>query len=158
MAHIDDACPVLTLGITVEKGIEDPAHVSDPSELMVRGDWDWSNLMETAPEIIETTLPACAKILKRPVFLRCYGSVPGTKEQRRKHYGFVDKRWFRRHEGGVETGSIMEALRTFDSHKNWWVDVFIGCDFSPSEVAEMDTEEAANTLLAFAPLRRMLRG
>jgi len=59
--------------------------------------------------------------------------------------------------GKATAADIAEQIVLLDKNKNWWVDVYIGCDFSPWETDKMDTNYAAQTLLAFSPIRRFLQ-
>ena len=66
--RIDEDCPVLSLGISVEKGREGPSTLPIPEpdpERMDRRTWDWQRLMERRLELLEIDVPEVAAALTK---------------------------------------------------------------------------------------------
>jgi len=124
---------------------------------MIRNKWDWSRFISKRQIIIDREIPACADRVKRPIFIKI---LSHTLSKQREHsvYNLVETKWFKRHSGTSTTADIAEALLKIDGLKDWWADCYIGCDFCPQEVEQMDTKYASQVLLAFAPLRALIRG
>jgi hypothetical protein len=157
-AQIEHAQPVMTLGLSVEKGYEPPTTPERDSELMDRRTWDWPGLLRSGSEVLGKGVADVSGRLDRSVHVHLAGYAMNPEDRERAYFSFVRGRWYRRHEGTAKTAKVLEKIASFDTRHDWWLDLYIGCAFSPAEVADMDTQAAAEVLLAFAPLRKMIRG
>ena len=93
-ARIAEEYPVLSVGASVEKGLEDTDAV--PSErreafLMDRRTWDWQRLKSRIRDVVKTDVPACASLLARPIELRFSASqyARGRTTGMRDRWAFV---------------------------------------------------------------------
>jgi len=157
VAQISKHHPILTLGISIEKGYEDSQIACRKSERMDRKGWDWPNLVINCPIIVDNMLPTCAETVRRPISFRISGREHNGNGRSETIYNLIDRIWFQRHVGKATSADIPEEIRLLDKNKNWWVNVYIGCDFYPFETDKMDTDYTAQILLAFSPIRRLLR-
>lgn len=162
-ARISREYPILSLGVSVEKGLED----SDAAPfarrhtfLMNRRTWDWERLKGRMHDVLKTDVPACASLLERPFVVRFSAQqwVRGaaTAEQGRRTFVLLNGRWFERYVGTATESAIAETLRGLDERKDWWVNAYFGCDLSPHEVTGMKPEDAAHILWQCSAVRRRL--
>ena len=113
--RIDEDCPVLSIGVSVEKGREGVAgNIGPASERMDRATWDWQRLIEGRLAVL-ALVPEIAARVQRPVSLRlrvyhagqlCLGES--------LTFTFVDGQWFRRHRGNTDMASIASHLEAVD--------------------------------------------
>lgn len=161
VAAISKEHPVLSLGISVEKGLEGgPA--TGPKQMMDRHVWDWPRLIESLSDILSADVPGIATAIGAPVQVRVRHGVRWEEDRRWWHtrcFSFVDEQWFERHAGRVriETEAIVEHVRDLDDRKESWAIVTITQDLAPSEAEGMSPEEVAGVLLRFGGIRRRIR-
>jgi hypothetical protein len=162
-ARIAESYPVLSLGVSVEKGLDDvdhlPAARRDPY-LMNRSVWDWPRAVLNANALLAKAIPASAKSLSRPIVLRIDAKRVGPTEEIRdsRTYVLAEGAWFRRYVGTAGPKEIAEYLASLDRQRDWWVNLYIGADFGPSEADGMEPRKAAEILLSFKTVRDLLRG
>ena len=159
-AYMDRSAPMMMLGLTVEKGIESNSPTSGEFDLMDRAIWDWPKFVNVASRIVNEMIPECVKKVGKSAHLGIHAFDQDSKPKNRDYYSCTGKEWFRRHEGAVDSGRVVGAINDLDEpdYRNCWVDVYIGCFYSPAEVGEMTTKHAAEILAAFAPVRSVIRG
>jgi hypothetical protein len=161
-ARIAEEYPILSVGVSVEKGFEDEdAAPSAKLETyqMDRRTWDWPRLKSRAEDLITMDVPSCAALVSRPVTFRCYTHryERGQRTTRERRVFVFDGTWFERHVGGVERSTIIDHVRDLDTRKACWVDAYLGCDLFPNEVEGMKPEVLVDILWSFAAVRRRLR-
>ncbi len=154
--------PVLSFGVSVEKGIEDAAFLlhEEPDSKMDRATWDWQRLIEVAPAVLGADVPQIAATVDSPVNIRMYASrsVPDPEGRIREHFAYVFDNgcWWQRHLGTATPEKIVERLHDYDCRAKWWVDVYFACDLYPHEVGGIGANAAGDLLLAFKDLRARL--
>jgi hypothetical protein len=149
--------PVISVGVSVEKGYEDPD--SSPSDSMDRGTWDWSRMVSNVPDILGHDVPAISQALQRPVQLRIRPHRRGaTHRHEAATFSFADGQWFRRHEGSASASSIGLMIQELDGRRDTWVDLYIAADYADTDAAEFTPTSIGQIFLQFAPLRARLRG
>ena len=157
--RIDRDCPVLSLGVSVEKGLEDKLGGSggaDPDQ-MDRRTWDWQRLVDHRVEMLQTDVPEVARALSRAVNIRVRSYSPGhTPRAECRTFSFVSDRWFKRHHGTAEVLTIASHLETLDRCVDQWVDVYCGIDLDPAAAEGLTAEAIASLLLRFNLIRRKL--
>jgi hypothetical protein len=67
--RIAEDYPILSVGVSVEKGLELPAVTERDSKHMNRRTWDWQRLTDRCNEVLETDVPFCAQQLHQPINL-----------------------------------------------------------------------------------------
>jgi hypothetical protein len=162
-ARIAEEYPVLSVGISVEKGYGPrdaaPAGVR-ASEVMDPNTWDWRRFTERAADIMGADVPACAALLSRPLALRFFAfpyARGGEAVRERRTFVFHDGTWSERHAGTATVDAIIAYVGHLDERHDWWVDAHIACDLTPVEVDGMSAEALAALLWDFAVIRRRLR-
>jgi hypothetical protein len=160
-ARVSGDHPVLSLGVSVEKGLEDlsnlPAAKHDAYR-MDRKTWDWPKLLKRAEQVFTEDLPASAVRCERPVSVRLVSHRPGDKKARsRRSFVLMNDKWFERHEGSADVKEMVAYLSELDGQPDWWVNVYIGCVLAPGEVEGMEPAQAADILMCFANVRERLR-
>lgn len=162
-ARIAEEYPVLSVGVSVEKGLEDPKAAPSAKRetyIMDRKTWDWQRLKNRAKDVLTVDVPACASLVSRPLELRFYTHryVRGkTTTRERRAFVFRDGAWFERHIGKATESMIIDHVRDLDKREDWWVDAYFGCDLFPNEVDGLKAESLASILWSFAAIRRRLR-
>jgi len=155
-AEVSETHPILSLGVSVEKGPEDRARRVE--ELMDRANWDWPRLVKHLPVVISNDIPAAAGVLQGPINLRIRGRQADTEAAwETRAYSFVDGGWFERHVGRGDPDKISEYIRDLDSQRDLWVIVHFACDLGPAEANGLQPSRAAALLLGFDGIRRRLR-
>lgn len=162
VAAISESHPVLSLGVSVEKGLEN-ANVPRPEQAMNRNLWDWDRVLRVAEHILSVDVPSISALLNAPIHLRILSRVRSEESAVGWHsdaFSFVEERWFARHRGRVRTSvdEIVGTLRELDGRQDAWGIVHIARDFAPLEVEGMSPSEVASVLLHFDGIRRQLRG
>lgn len=152
--QIAKSYPVLTLGIHVEKGFE--IEEAKDSQRMDRTTWDWQRLVDNLESAANGVKQAYEELEKRPVFWRIHAWRKGDDGRQSNAFCYCGE-WHHRHHGRGTYKDIGRIIRELDGMKDWLVDVYIGCDFSPADVESMTAGHAAEVLAAFAPLRGELR-
>jgi hypothetical protein len=162
-ARIAEEYPILTVGVSVEKGVEKPEAIASAKRttfIMDRKIWDWQRLKNRAKDVLATDVPRCASLISRPVEIRFYthrydrGEVT-TRE--RRAFVFQGGGWFERHKGKASVPTILDYVRDLDKREEWWVDAYFGCDLFPEEVEGMTADSLAGILSSFADIRRRIR-
>lgn len=161
VAAISKEHPVLSLGVSVEKGLEGSA-IRRPEEVMDRRVWDWPRLVARLSDVLSTDVPKVATGLGSPIHLRVRRGARSDGERRwwqTRAFSFVQDRWFERNAGRVrvEAEAVVEQVRELDDRKDLWAIVTITCDLGPAEADGMTPSQAAALLLQFAGIRRRFR-
>jgi hypothetical protein len=159
--RIDEDCPVLSLGVSVEKGREGSDAGMVPAQRMDRGIWDWSRLIERRLAVL-ASVPEIAVRLQQPVSLRVRAyDKPYDENQlvRSKSltFSFVDGQWFQRHQGSANVATIASFIERLDQEMNLWIDLYFAVDLAPSIAEGMTGANIAGLLLRFEPIRRQLK-
>ncbi len=150
---------VLSLGVSVEKGLETPDIGSSDPQRLDRTSWDWQRLVNTATEILTTDVPAAVEALGRPVTVRIRCARSGVLFEDDSHaFSLMDGHWFERNRGTSSVEKIVEQIAAVDQHRDRWAIVFFGIDLDPAAIDQMEPAKVAELLLAFDPVRRRLRG
>lgn len=150
---------VLSLGVSVEKGLETPDNGSSDPQRLDRPSWDWQRLINSANEILTTDVPAVAEALGRPVTVRIRCARSGVLfENDSRAFSLVDGHWFERNRGTSSVQKIVEQVAAVDQHRDRWAITFFGIDLDPAAIDQMKPVRVAELLLAFDPVRRRLRG
>ncbi len=161
VAAISKEHPILSLGVSVEKGLEDDS-VRRPNEMMDRHVWDWPRFIESLFDILSTDVPRVASAIKAPVHVRIRHGVRWDGDRRwwaTRCFSFAGDQWFERHAGRVRVGAetIVEHVRELDARKDSWAIATITQDFGASEADGMSPGEVAAVLLRFDGIRRRMR-
>ena len=153
--------PVLSLGVSVEKGLETsdlpPAEAGKLS--MDRRSWDWQRFVGTHAAVLKKDVPSVASNLQQPLTVRFQ-----VKRQREvledesRTFSFVKGHWFERHKGRAKATQIAEHLVALDQRMDLWVIVHFAVDLSLRAADDLSAVEVAQLLLRFEPIRRRLRG
>ncbi len=160
VAAISNQYPVLSLGISVEKG----RATATKNRPALDRTWDWHNLLRHLPQVLTTDVARIGEDLGNPVNLRINSkpaNTPDTVGWKTEGFSFVDEKWFERHVGEVKDDHvdvIAERIRHLDGKDDTWVVLTFTRDLSPSEADGMSPTAAADILLKFNPLRERLRG
>jgi hypothetical protein len=158
-AEVSETHPVLSLGVAVEKGLEERPR--RPEELMDRATWDWSRLVVHLPVVLSTDVVAAAAGLRGSINVRIRSKrrveadTEATRETRA--FSFVDGGWFERNVGRVEPDKISEYVRDLDGQRDLWVILHFARDLGPAEADGLAASGAAALLMAFDGIRRRLR-
>lgn len=150
--------PVLSLGVSIEKGREDAA--APANRRMVRSDWDWSILRQQVDLVLTDDVPASAASLQAPVHLRIRVRPQRDSNEKAedRSFSFVDNHWYERRRGSATSEAIAEYVRRIDTLADCWVILHIAVDLDPTSVEGMTAEEVAGLLIRFEPVRVRLRG
>jgi len=160
-ASLSPEYPILSVGVSVEKGLEGPSVGTDEERFMHRSLWDWPRFVASCQALFELDVPACNREVRRSVVVRLRASGRGEESEGQKHtWTFVhhEGEWFERHKGTATPADISEHVRDLDKREDWWVNAHLACDLNASEVGHMTDKDLTTLLLAFAPLRRRIRG
>lgn len=161
VAAIAKEVPVLSLGVSVEKGVESGAP-RRPEQVMNRSVWDWPRLIQALPEIVAVDVPALAASLAAPISLRVRTGIDVEGESRRwwsgRAFSFLEDHWCDRHAGRVrvDAEAIVDHVKELDQRLDRWGIVHVVRDFAPKEVDGMTPATAAAILLEFDRIRRRL--
>ena len=163
MAAIAGDFPVLSLGVSVEKGLEKlPWLTGESPRRMDRRSWDWPRFLRRAKKILEADVPACSRALRRPVSFRMIvipwdGKKPSLE---REIHTFVcdGHEWFERRKGTATSARMLELIHELEQRNDHWVNAHFVCDLAGSDVQGLTAEGVASTLLAFATIRDRIRG
>jgi hypothetical protein len=157
-AAISQTQPVLSLGISIEKGRED--HVRPKAERMDRKTWDWPRLVKNARIVLSTDVVDAANALQQPINLRIRCRKRGGEEEAwtRRTFSFVNGAWFERHVGKVDAAVIATYIGVIDNLADTWAYVEFARDLGPTEAGGLSPADATAILLKFSRLRERLRG
>ncbi len=150
--------PVLSLGISVEKGREGAGAVGDA--LMDRHTWDWQRLVDNCTTLLENDVPESATTLPQPITLR-FQLLPRGAERPEiddRSFSLVDGQWYERRRGSADVTAITDYVRAVDQQRDCWALVYFTMDLSAESVDGVNPSKIADHLSAFAPIRRRLRG
>jgi len=161
VAAISKDHPVLSLGVSIEKGRED-AESMRAGDAMDRRSWDWPRLVIGIADILSDEVPAASKALDASVHVRIWTRKRPDNDRSGwyvRAFSFVDDEWFERHAGRVrvDVEAIVDYLRELDGTLDEWAIVHLARDFSPAEVDGMSPSDVASILMRFNGLRRRLR-
>ena len=160
LMSIDHDHSVLSLGLSIEKGEEGRDAAS--GRTMNRHAWDWGRLATLRAPSLKEALAAIAKGLGRPLGLfigtHRIGRSEGDDEEREEMVFVVTDGHVLRRACPSSFQEVVDRLAEIDGRRDWWADVWIFCDFGPTDVARMTPGDAAKILHAFKPLRRILSG
>ena len=92
-AQISKEYPVLSLGVSVEKGIEGGA---DSEDEMDRPSWDWPRFVRHAEAIFSVDVPRISTHLGQPVSLRINVWREGAET---RAFSWLAGQWYERHKG-----------------------------------------------------------
>jgi hypothetical protein len=160
-ARVSGDHPILSLGVSIEKGLEDLSGIAATRQgayRMDRKSWDWPKLLKRAGQLLTEDVRTSAKKCDRPVCIRIVSHQPSLDEVRRHSRTFVlfQDRWFERHVGTSDTKKVTAYLGEVDKRRDSWVVVYIGCELSPTEVEGMEPAQVADALMCFANVRERL--
>lgn len=157
--NIPERYPVLSLGVTVEKGREESLTGRPGEHMADRSQWDWQRLAESRSEIVSRDVPTVAKSLGMPLNLRFRVHVDDREDvDNSRAFSYVGSQWFWRHKGTTPPQDIADHIDLLDQQRGSWVDTFLAVDLAPAEVDGMSAREVALLLVKFEPIRRRLRG
>jgi len=157
-AQIAQDYAVLSLGLSVEKGYENPRATAEPGKLMDRRTWDWPRLMNHVDALFVTDVVATAEFLQGPVNVRMRSKQVPEGAWRTRTFSFSEGSWFERHVGRVEPEVVSDHVRELDRQQDSWAIIHFAHDLGPIDVDGLSPAQIANTLLGFDSLRRRLRG
>jgi hypothetical protein len=151
--------PVLVLGVSGEKGLEEPGMGPSDPKFLDRTSWDWRKLTRLTSDVLNSDVRDVSTAFQRPITLSFRVARDGRLfEEESKAFTFVDDRWFERHRGKAAASDIVNHIASLDLQKDRWVVASFGIDFGPSEVDGFSADQIASLLIRFEPLRRRLRG
>lgn len=161
-AQISQDFPVLSLGVSIEKGYEEDSVRQEPEKFMDRLVWDWPRLTEHISTICSTdVVEAAAKLPEpKPINIRTRSQryeTKGLECWKTRIFSYVDDQWFERYKGRVQPEIISSYIHELDRQRDSWVNVYFACDFGPKEVDDLSDFEVATILIAFDSIRRRLR-
>lgn len=161
-AEISKSYPVLSLGVSVEKGLEGAgSHLAArPEQLMDRRTWDWPRLVEHISNVLSIDVVAAARTLQRPINVRIRSRRRSELEPtawETRSFSFVAGGWFERHAGRADPETICEYVRQLDLQSEVWAIVHFACDLGPAEAGGLSTSKAAAILVGFDGVRRRFR-
>ena len=105
--------PILSVGLSVEKGMGTPRVGAPKSDLMDET-WSWNRFKDEADSFLEHDIPGCSSDIGRPISLRFfpydYKAASPINIPRRT---FVSDGglWFERHVGSAKTSEIADYIR-----------------------------------------------
>lgn len=161
VAAISKDHPVLSLGVSIEKGLEVAG--AGANEAMNRRVWDWPRLVDNLRDALATDVPKIAAALGAPIQVRVRRGARWEGDRRwwqTRAFSFVDGRWFERNAGRVrvEVETIVDHVREVDGRKDLWAIATITRDLGPAEAEGMTPDEVAGILLRFSGTRKRFRG
>lgn len=148
--------PILSLGVSIEKGFVESA---DDRHRMDRSTWHWSVLLDAGHDILATDVPAIHARAGSPIAIRARVRRDGMlAEAESATFVYADGRWWKRCEGGVDAGVIVDKLREFDRLEQDWVDLHFVEDIPAEALENLTPKDVADRLLNFEPLWRRFHG
>ena len=164
--------PILSIGVSVEKGLERQSADESPTDLqgiaphpksekgwMDRERWDWHRLVDRRRTIVLDEVPAVCERIQRPVLVKLHKKdlEDRTSENWNRTFVHLQGSWFERHKGSIEPEEICSHIEGLDRQKDHWVDALFCCELGPRDVDGMTTDQFAEILVSFAPLRARIR-
>jgi hypothetical protein len=160
-ARIAHHYPILSLGISIEKGREGPGAAAGPkgeSGRMDRATWDWQRLALGRKKLLDVDVPATAAALGRPIYVWTRTRPPGPPAKSgMKTFSYHAGEWFERRRGQTDTKTIAAYLQTLDGLTDRWVELYFAVDLDPTAADGLTPTDVAGLLMAFSPVRRRLR-
>jgi len=158
-ASIAKEYPILSLGVSVEKGLEDASATGD--DLMDRRTWDWVRFVKEVEHLASTEVPKLEmKHPRQAVTLRIWTRryVDSADEPGREtgSFSFFEKQWFKRHKGDSSASDIAEYVAEIDRRAGSWAFASFSRDLGPEEAGRLSPLGAAEILLEFDGIRRRL--
>src|SRR5262245_38267044 len=123
-ARIAREHPVLSLGVSVEKGYETTRGLPEkplPTQHMHRTSWDWPRLVKHAKSLLARHIPELEPTLKRPLFL--WIRTPAAREDERT-YSCLSGTWYRRYTGPEPVAHLVRHIESLDRRRDLWVNVY----------------------------------
>ena len=151
-ARISKEYPVLSLGLSVEKGIEGGA---DSEDEMDRPSWDWPRFVRDAEAIFSDDVPRISTHLGQPVSLRINVWREGAET---RAFSWLAGQWYERHKGTAVSADLAGYVSDVDRRRASWVAAYLAQDVAPSEADQLTPRRTADILMAFDSIRRRLRG
>jgi hypothetical protein len=149
--------PILSLGVSVEKGLEGSRVPT--AQQMNRRTWDWRGLIDRGELILSEDAPEASERLQQPINLRIRVSHSGDSDfYQFRTFSFVSGQWYERRVGSATVADIMRYLRDVDQRVDCWADVHFSIDLTPAEVEGMDATSVARLLLQFDRIRQRVHG
>ena len=158
-AQISQTYPALSLGVSVEKGVENPAASRRPEQMMNRNTWDWPRLVQNTAAVLAAVADTAAAT-RSPINLRTRTRSfldQGVRAWQVRCFSFVGDGWFERHVGVSDAAEITEHITELDDQKDNWTTVHLAYDLAPGDVADLSPAGAARMLAGFNPIRLILR-
>ena len=161
VAAISKLHPVLSLGVSVEKGVT-AATASRPEQVMVPNFWDWPRLVGGLSHVLEEDVPSIADAITDPVHVRIRSrdrTITKVRAWQTRAFSFVRGQWFERHVPRVQAtpNEIGEHVRTLNDQPDTWVIVHFVRDLSADQADRKSPADIAGMLMQFDGLRRRLR-
>ncbi len=162
-AQIAQDYPVLSLGVSIEKGYEGQADAAPEKQMdLDRGVWDWPRLTADAERLLSADIVAIAEALRQPIHIRIRSRKRPLSEEKvgwhSRAFSLIEGSWFERFVGPVGSDTIANAFRDLNGKQDSWGIVHFARDFSPTETEGLEASQLATTLIAFDGLRSCLRG
>lgn len=165
VAHVSGAYPVLSVGLSVEKGYTvAPLGVVVPPEQMMTAAWDWHRVLPQLELVLTKEVPAIARTLG-DVTLRIRTSTAGTdlttaKPKRAwswKAFTYADGTWYERQVGAVHVDTIATYVSAVDAKPDVWAILHLVHDLTPASAEGLSAPDLAHLLRQFDRARRRLR-
>jgi len=156
-ARIAKEHAVLSLGVSIEKGLEDAQALKGRpvTHRLNRKAWHWPHFLRHALYILSTDLPKVQRKLDRPIFVRIL-TKPSSQDAERT-FTMVNGRWYERHVGHTGPATVIEHFRRLDTKPDLWVNAYIGIDLTSDEADGLTAPKLVNIMLAFDPVRERVR-
>jgi len=158
-ASIAKEYPILSLGVSVEKGLEHASASGD--DLMNRKTWDWVRFVKEVQHLASVEVEKVAE--KRPgqavtlrIWARRYDDSANEPGHETRSFSFFEKQWFKRHGGDSSPSDIAEYVAEIDRREGSWAFASFSHDLGPGEAERLSPLAAAEILLAFDGIRRRL--
>jgi hypothetical protein len=148
--------PILSLGISIEKGFETDDS-SMPRGKRMDGRWDWHTFITTSGRIVGSDVGDLARKLKRPITLRSKRKTQTDEAWTTDSFSFVSGNWYNRHEGHFDQDRIVKHLNQVNRERDQWAIVHLACDLSPDDADGLTATDIAAKLLLFNRIRNRLR-
>lgn len=152
-AQISSDYPVLSLGVSVEKGFEG----TKKGPQMNRRSWAWQRLIRHRQQILSVEIPKVAKQVRRAINLRISTHEYGLESRYTYAFSYVDRKWFERGIGPTTPSDIAQFIKEVDEWDEEWVDLSFAVDLDPTNANGLSAAATAELLMQFSSLWRRLR-
>lgn len=160
-AQIAKEYPILSLGVAVEKGYENPALAVRQEQLMTGKDWDWTRLVRDIDLVLTEGVVAAADALRGPITVRVRTKSPTEAGEnagwQARAFSLIDGDWYERYVGKVQPPKIADHIREVDGCNDAWAIVHFATDITGAEADGLTAGQLAKTLFDFNPIRQRLR-